>query len=174
MKIAIIGYSGSGKSTLARFLAQKYALPCLHLDTIHHLPGWKERSQEESQKIVKEFLDKHDGWVIDGNYSKLHYEERLTQADQIVLMLFNRIDCLIRVRRRYRQYRNAVRPDMAAGCNEKLDREFVRWILKDGRSASARKRYQRVMEQFPGKITVIKNQRQLDKFLQSIQQKELS
>jgi adenylate kinase family enzyme len=45
MKIAIIGHSGSGKSTLAAFLGEKYALPVLHVDTIHFLPGWVERER---------------------------------------------------------------------------------------------------------------------------------
>ena len=168
MKIAIIGYSGSGKSTLARGLADKYSLPCLHLDSVHHLPGWEERSREESREIVGEFLATHDSWVIDGNYSKLHYEERLAQANQIIMLLFGRFNCLMRVRRRYRKFRNTVRPDMAQGCEEKLDWEFVRWILKDGRGQAAKSRYQWVKEKYPGKITEIKNQRQLDNFIKSL------
>ena len=168
MKIAIIGYSGSGKSTLARGLSDKYSLPCLHLDSVHHLPGWEERSREESREIVGEFLATHDSWVIDGNYSKLHYEERLAQANQIIMLLFGRFNCLMRVRRRYREFRNTVRPDMAQGCEEKLDWEFVRWILKDGRGQAAKSRYQWVKEKYPEKITEIKNQRQLDNFIKSL------
>ena len=174
MKIAILGYSGSGKSTLAQYLAKMHGIPCLHLDSVHHLPGWETRPMEESLTIVGTFLAEHDSWVIDGNYSKLHYEQRLEQAHQIILLLFNPINCLMRVRKRYKTFRNTVRPDMAAGCPEKLDWEFVRWILRDGRNASARDRYCRVINQFPKKITIIKNQRQLDKFMKSTQQKELS
>ena len=174
MKIAILGYSGSGKSTLAQYLAKMHGIPCLHLDSVHHLPGWETRPMEESLAIVGTFLTEHDSWVIDGNYSKLHYEQRLEQADQIILLLFNPINCLMRVRKRYKTYRNTVRPDMAAGCPEKLDWEFVRWILRDGRSASAKDRYRRIIHQFPCKVTVIKNQRQLDKFMKTRQQKELS
>ena len=74
MKIAIIGYSGSGKSTLARKLAEHYNTPVLHLDAVHHLPGWQERDTESEKAIIGAFLDKNDSWVIDGNYSRDHYE----------------------------------------------------------------------------------------------------
>lgn len=49
MKIAVIGFSGGGKSTLARRLGELYGVEVLHLDTVHHLSGWRsgpERSPE--------------------------------------------------------------------------------------------------------------------------------
>ena len=94
MKIAIIGYSGSGKSTLAKKLGEIYNAVVLHFDTIHFLPGWKEREKEEKERITREFLDSHNSWVIDGNYSKLFYERRMLEADIIIIMLFNRFSCL--------------------------------------------------------------------------------
>lgn len=164
MKIAVMGYSGSGKSTLARKLAQHYGAAVLHLDAVHHLPGWQERTPEEERVIVGAFMERHPSWVIDGNYSKTLYERRLEEADQIVLMLFGRFDSLCRVWRRYRRYKGQSRPDMAAGCPEKLDPAFIRWILWQGRGPSARARYRQVRAQFPGKVVVLKNQRQLDAF----------
>lgn len=53
---------------------------------------------------------------------------------------------------------------MAEGCSEKLDREFVRWILWEGRSKTIRERYRKVREQYPEKVIVLKNQRQLDRY----------
>ena len=60
---------------------------------------------------------------------------------------------------------------MGEGCNEKLDREFVRWILWEGRSKKARERYRRVREQYPEKVTVIRNQRQLDGYRKQMELK---
>ena len=162
MKIAIIGYSGSGKSTLARKLAEQYRLPVLHFDRVQFLPNWEIRSQDEKERMTKDFLDDNDSWVIDGNYSKLSYERRMEEADVIILLLFNKLSCLYRVARRYLKYKNATRPDMAAGCNEKLDWEFIKWILRDGRTEESRQRYQGVLERYPHKTILIKNQRQLD------------
>ena len=164
MKIAIIGYSGSGKSTLAQHLAKYYQIDMLHLDTVHHLPGWQVRERSESQKIVREFLDSHTDWVIDGTYSKLYFEERLENADHIIIFDFNRFHCLYRVIKRYFQYKDKTRPDMARGCNEKVDLAFTKWILYKGRTKAHRDRLKHIIIQYPDKVTVLKNQRQLTKF----------
>ena len=162
MKIAIIGYSGSGKSTLARKLAEEYNLPVLHFDRVQFRPNWEIRPQASKEIMTKVFLDLHDAWVIDGNYSKLYYPRRMEEADVIVVMLFNRWRCLWRVTKRYLKYKNKTRPDMGPGCKEKLDWEFVKWILRDGRSQSAKDRYGWVLSRYGDKVIVVKNQRQLD------------
>lgn len=169
MKIMITGYSGSGKSTLCRKLQERYSVPALHLDTVQFLPDWKERAAAEKQEIVRAFLDEHPGgWVIDGNYSGLSYERRCEEADVIIQMLFGRLNCLLRCVRRYHIYKGKSRPDMTEGCNEKIDGEFIRWILWEGRSQKIRERYRRVREKYPEKIVVIRNQRQLDACLKRL------
>ena len=169
MKIAIIGHSGSGKSTLARKLAQQYAIPVLHFDTVQFRPNWEIRPQPSKEIMTKTFLDIHPSWVIDGNYSKLSYTRRMEEADVIVVMLFNRWHCLWRVTKRYLKYKNKTRPDMAQGCKEKLDWEFVKWILRDGRSRTARERYGWVLSRYPHKTIVVRNQRQLNRVEKQIE-----
>lgn len=165
VKIAIIGYSGSGKSTLARKLGDKYKADVLHFDKVQFLKEWEVRSREEKEKITKDFLDSHISWVIDGNYSKLFYDRRMEEADLIIMMLFNRFACLNRVAKRYRKYKNTTRPDMGEGCNEKIDKEFVWWVLHEGRTKRAKERYKDTQEKYPEKTIVIKNQRQLDAWM---------
>lgn len=162
MKIAIIGHSGSGKSTLARKLSEKYEIPVLHFDAVQFRPNWEIRPQASKEIMIKVFLDLHSDWVIDGNYSKLSYERRMEEADVIVVMLFNRLNCLWRVTKRYVTYKNKTRPDMGPGCKEKLDWEFVKWILRDGRSKTAKDRYSWVISRYGDKVIVVKNQRQLN------------
>ena len=53
MKIVVNGYSGSGKSTLARRLGKLYQIPVLHLDTVHWLPGWEEKEEEQERSEVR-------------------------------------------------------------------------------------------------------------------------
>lgn len=165
MKIAILGYSGAGKSTLAARLGGLYDIPVLHLDTVQFLPDWETRELSEKKRIVSEFMRDNDGWVIDGNYSGLFRTERLEQADMIVMLLFNRFDCLRRAIKRYRSFKGRTRPDMADGCAEKLDAEFIWWILHDGRTKSKKSGYKAICDKYPDRVTVLKNQRQLDEFL---------
>ena len=111
MRIAIIGYSGSGKSTLCRFLGEKYGIPMLHFDTVHFLPNWKVRAGNEKEKIVRDFLDENENWCIDGNYSKIFFDERMEKADFIVVMLFTRFNSSWRVWKRYKKYKGQSRPN---------------------------------------------------------------
>lgn len=171
MKIAIIGYSGSGKSTLARKLGEVFQADVLHFDMVQFLPGWEIRTEEDKKQITKEFLDTHDSWVIDGNYSKLFHERRMAEADIIIMLLFNRVSCLFRVIRRYIKYKNTTRPDMGEGCNEKLDREFIKWVLYEQRTKKAKERYAQICSQYGEKVIIVKNQRQLDECLKKLQSK---
>lgn len=164
MKIAIIGYSGSGKSTLARKLGEKYGVDVLHLDAVHWLPGWQMRTREQKNAIVGEFMDTHEAWVIDGTYSKQHFERRMSEADRIIFMNFNRFACLYRVVKRYFKYRGRTREDMGEGCNEKIDFDFVLWVLFKGRTRQIRARYKEIIKNHGDKVVVIKNQRQIDRF----------
>ena len=168
MKISILGYSGAGKSTLARTLGKHHGIDVLHLDSVQFLPGWVVRDKDEKQNLVAEFLDTHDSWVIDGNYSKLSYDRRMESADLIVLLLFNRVNCLFRAYRRYRTFKGITRPDMGEGCNEKFDKEFVKWILWEGRNKAARSRYKSLISMYKYKTVVIRNQRQLNRFVDSL------
>lgn len=169
MKILITGYSGSGKSTLCRKLQERYELPSLHLDAVQFLPAWKTRAKTEQQRVVQAFLDEHpDGWVIDGNYKALSYERRCEEADVIIQMLFGRLDCLSRCLRRYRIYKGSNRLDMTEGCDEKIDWEFIRWILWDGRKREKRDLFRLTRECYPNKAIVNRNQRDLDSYLRTL------
>ena len=57
---------------------------------------------------------------------------------------------------------------MGAGCNEKFDLEFAKWILFEGRTKSSKERYKQVISQYKEKVVVIKNQKQLDAFTEAL------
>lgn len=165
MKITILGFSGAGKSTLAAALGRRYGLPVLHLDRVQFAPGWAERAQPAQQADVAAFLDANSetGWVIDGNYTNLCYDRRLAESDRILILAFGRWACLRRVMERTRRYRGKTRPDMREGCTEKLDAEFVRWVLWDGRTKERRARFTAVTAAWPAKAEVLRSQRDLDR-----------
>lgn len=167
MKIAILGYSGSGKSTLAKYLADAYGIPLLYLDRVQFEANWQVRDSQQARAIVRDFMRQTD-WVIDGNYMRFYRQERLEQADQIILMLFNRFSALRRIIRRNQEFRGRTRESMADGCAEKLDAGFLWWILFLGRTPAKMRDYHQLMRQYGSKVTVIRNQRQLDRFMASI------
>ena len=53
---------------------------------------------------------------------------RLKAADTIIWLDFNRYLCLWRVVKRYLQYAGKTRPDMATGCPEQLNWEFLQYV----------------------------------------------
>ena len=166
-RITIIGYSGSGKSTLAQKLGMIFECEVLHLDCVHWLPGWREREAAEMNEMVSEFIDSHDSWIIDGNYySSSCYDKRMENATQIIYLKFPVYICLYRVIRRYFLHRGKNRESMTAGCEEKIDREFLWWILHEGRDKAHRERHRKVCDKYREKSVILKTPREVKKFLE--------
>lgn len=165
MKTAIIGYSGSGKSTLAQYIGKRSGAKVLHLDCVHWLPGWKERRPEEEVPIVRDFMDSNTSWVIEGNYARSLFERRMEEADQIIFLNFNRFTCLYRAMKRFFKYRGKTRTTIGEGCMEKMDLEFIWWILYKGRTKKQTRKYRHVLETYGDKTIVIRNQRELTSFM---------
>lgn len=163
MRIAVIGYSGAGKSTLAEALARRYALPLLHLDKVQFIENWQERNRDEALAMVGDVLDQ-DGWVIDGNYSGFHFDRRMAEADQIIFLKFSRLTCFVQAMGRYFRFRGRTRESMSDGCVEKMDWEFVRWLLWEGRSAERRAGFARLCAQYPEKVAVLKSRAEIRRF----------
>ncbi len=126
-RILIIGSGGSGKSTLARRLGAALGLPVIHLDAHFWTSGWVSLPLDEWEEKVRHLVA-GEFWVMDGNYSGT-FHTRFPAADTIVFLDIPRWLCLWRVIARRIRYRGASRPDMAEGCPEKLEAEFIWWIL---------------------------------------------
>ncbi len=164
MKIAILGYSGSGKSTLAKKLGAQFGIPVLYLDTVQFEANWIERDRGEALALISAFM-RRESWIIDGNYESLMQNERLMLADYILFLNFSRANCLWRAYKRYRKYRNTCRESIAPGCQEKMDAAFIWWILYKGRTPRKIRHYGNIVQAYPKKAIVLRNQRQLDAFL---------
>lgn len=125
-RIQIIGSSGSGKSTLAQQLGRIYKLPVFHLDNYFWNANWVETPQERFDDKVTQLTQQED-WVIDGNYSRT-LDLRMERADLVIYLDMPRYLCMYRIFKRRMKYHKKTRPDLAAGCEEKLDWEFVEWV----------------------------------------------
>lgn len=124
-RIVILGNAGSGKSTLARALGQRLGLPVVHLDNLFWEPGWVEPDAEQFRERMRAALAT-DAWVSEGNYARRTFDLRLPRADLVIWLDTPRWTCLRRVI--VRSLLNRPRPDLAEGCREKLDREFLTFL----------------------------------------------
>lgn len=168
MKIAIIGYSGAGKSTMAKRLGEIYSCPVMYLDTVGFTANWQPRELEEAVAMAQDFLNQ-DSWVVEGNWTKFCYQQRLEDADKIIFFNFSRWVCLWGAIRRYIKYRGKTRESIGADCKEKLDWAFVKWILRNGRTSRQKQRYRNDAAQYPEKFVELNNRKQANIFLQSIE-----
>jgi len=125
-RVIVIGSGGAGKSTLARQIGETLGLPVVHLDREYWRPGWTETPKDEWRRKVEEIV-RRDRWVIDGNFGGT-MEIRIAVCDTIVFLDFPRTLCTYRAIKRWITYYNRTRPDMGAGCNEKIDLEFLSWV----------------------------------------------
>lgn len=171
MKYLVMGHSGSGKSSLTKMISETYKIPLLYMDCVHFERDWKSRDDAEAIKIVEDFMKNNDSWVIDGNYFKLEFEERVKQADTIIYLNFNRFNCLKRAYKRYFEYKGKRRESISEGCYESMDFEFISWILFEGRTRKRLKRFNEIKQLKDKKVIELKNQKELDKFVSEMQLK---
>ena len=85
MRVVIIGNSGGGKSVLARRLAEALQLPCIEIDSMLWLPGWKlapaaDYDHEHARLVAQ------DRWIIEGLGTRGSVPQRLHRATHIVLI----------------------------------------------------------------------------------------
>ena len=125
-RVLVIGISGAGKSTLAQALASATGLPLIHLDQHYWQPGWVATKRDVWRPKVAA-LANGNAWVMDGNYGS-SFDIRLPRADTVVLFDYPRLRCLRRAWGRSWRTWGRVRSDMAPGCPERFDAEFVKYI----------------------------------------------
>ncbi len=170
-RIMIIGCGGAGKSTLARVLGEKTGLPVVHLDKLFWRPGWEQISREEFNQLHWEALA-GEAWILDGNFDRT-MAERMDYCDTVIYLDFSRVTCLLGVVRRILTTYGTVRPDMGEGCPERFDWEFLQWVWNFNKNK--REKICRLLEQHTEKeIFILKNRRQVRKFLNKIDREFVS
>ncbi|WP_176014232.1 AAA family ATPase [Victivallis sp. Marseille-Q1083] len=165
-RILIIGCCGAGKSVLARRLGKRLRLPVHHLDRLWWQPGWQEKAREQFDAELADLL-RQDRWIIDGNYQRT-LAERLQYADTVILLQYSRRRCFWQTFKRRWQYRRRNREDLAAGCPERLNREFLRYIWTYNRAMLPRVLAVLRERNESTTLVVLKTPRETERFLASL------
>ncbi len=105
-KVYIMGSGGTGKTTLSKLLMQKYKYPYLELDDIY----WDNSKDNKAynvktdkqvrDKILQEFLEKNQTWIIDGVYYKEWVYSIFKSVDMVLILkpwfLLSQLRCIKR------------------------------------------------------------------------------
>jgi len=167
-KILILGSSGAGKSTLAKRLGKSLNINVLHLDTIFWEKNWQVRDKESYLLDLQKWLSCNQ-YIIDGNHDHgSSLKIRIENADTIFFLNYNRFYCLLGALKRYFKFKNKTRPSMTEGCNEKIDFEFVKYILYDYPNKKKKIILSLIEKDFNGKFIQFKNRKSLTKFIKEL------
>jgi len=127
-RVLVMGSSGSGKSTFAQRLAKLTGLPFVSLDALYWQPGWQPPEPDAFQQRAAAAAN-GSGWVMDGNYiSSGAGELRRERADTVIWFDLPRYMCITGIMKRIMTTYGQVRPEMAPGCPEQIDFEFIRYV----------------------------------------------
>jgi adenylate kinase family enzyme len=127
-RILVLGPCGAGKSRLAVSLGEVLRLPVIHLDKEYWQPGWVEPSPETWAAQVEDLIAR-PRWIMDGNYGG-SLARRLERAQLVVNLDYPRRVFFPRMLRRVLSQYGRTRADMAPGCPERLDPEFLRYTWR--------------------------------------------
>lgn len=151
-RVLVIGCSGAGKSVFSRRLSEQTGLPVIHLDREFWQPGWMPMEPAAWRQHVAA-LAAEPRWIMDGQFGGT-LSLRLKHADTVFVFDMPRWLCLTRVFRRTVRHFGRTRSDMAPGCVERFDREFLKYIWNY--KHTHRLRHQAALEGFGGEVIVLR------------------
>lgn len=126
-RVLVIGCSGGGKSTLSQKIGSRFGLSYVSIDRdVLWLPGWKQRGKTEQRNIIAEKI-LGERWIMDGTNPST-FDIRLPRTDIVVWVRMPRLLCLWGAISRWLKWVGRTRPEMAPGCPEKIDWEFLQFI----------------------------------------------
>jgi adenylate kinase family enzyme len=126
-RIMVMGCSGGGKSTLSQKIAARFGLAYVSIDRdVLWLPGWVQRDRDEQRAIIVAKVQ-GERWIMDGTNPST-FDVRLPRTDLVIWVRMPRLLCIWGAVSRWLKWMGRTRPEMAPGCIEKIDWEFLRFI----------------------------------------------
>lgn len=126
-RILVMGCSGGGKSTLSQEICKWLDLPYVSMDRdFFWLPSWVKRTKSEERALIAAKVAEQR-WLIDGT-GPSSFDLRLPRTHMVLWVRMPRLLCLWGAASRALKWYGRTRPDMAPGCRERIDWEFLRYI----------------------------------------------
>ena len=122
----MLGPGGAGKSVLSRELASITGMPLIHLDREFWGPDW-QRPTDDAWRARLDELMSGESWILDGTHADT-VDYRLARADGVVLLDYPRRTAVGGILSRLVTRSGRQRADLAPGCRNRLDREYVYWV----------------------------------------------
>ena len=165
-RVVVIGCMGAGKSLFSGRLSRITGLRLHHLDMLFWRKGG-EPEPREWYEIQKEIVAQ-ESWIIEGNYGST-IDLRLRRADTVIFLDYSSMNCFLGVLRRIVFSRLGLerRPDIVEGCNQRLDRKFLRYAWDFNKKH--RKGILSGLGRYPGiSAIILKNRKEAEKFLDGL------
>ena len=94
-------------------------------------------------------------------------EIRLSEANTVIFLDFNRFICIQGVIKRWLTHLGKTRADMTEGCPEKIDFGFLKWVWQYP-AISRPKTIEKISKYKGVELIIIKNRRMLKRFISEI------
>jgi len=168
-KVLIIGCCGAGKSTFSKKLQSILNVELIHLDRYYHKPNWEEPKKEEWERIVNNLIKK-PSWIMDGTYIE-SLDIRIEKCDTLIYLDYSILKCFFRVVKRVFIDYGKKRSDMAPGCKEEFDLEFLKYVLTF--NYKNRANIYNILEKVKTTkdVIILKKDKELDSFLSQLRER---
>jgi adenylate kinase family enzyme len=155
---------------MARELSEICGLPLVHLDKLYWTGHWCARTHEEFDALLINELEKEE-WILDGTMRRT-LPLRLNYCDTVIYLDFSGIRCFFGTFSRVIKNRGRVRADMGGKCIERLDRRSLSFVFGTLKFNKKNRGY--IYSHLSGhkdvNVIVLKNRRQVRKYLDSLKE----
>ena len=163
MKILITGPVASGKTTLSKILSDYYEIERFEIDEIVHdiNNNDKKRSLKEQTKMINQINKENKSYIIEGVLRK-DLDFILNLVDQIIFLDIDKKTISKRIKRRYIKQKLKIEKSSYKPTKEMLNNMY-KW-----NNDFDDKDFLKRLYKYPKKLIIIKNKKELKKYLNSV------
>ena len=163
MKILITGNVASGKTTLSKLLSDYYEIERFEIDEIVHDIENNDikRSLKEQTKMINNINKENKSYILEGVLRK-DLDFIINLVDQIIYLDIDKKEISKRIKKRYIKQKLHIEKSSYKPTKEMLENMY-KW-----NNEFNSKEFLKRINKYPKKLIIIKNKKELNKYLESI------